>query len=188
MLNFISRLHSVTILDSNMPFYTATTARALTTLAATIGLLVLLFIPSSVQAQSEEEEAVVAAVQHLFDAMAVRDTLAARAVLLPEGRFYSIRDTDDGPRVGSSTHREFLDQLSTPGADWLERLWNPTVLIHGRMAVVWAEYDFHRDGAFSHCGVDAFSLFKTADGWKIAGTTYTVEPTGCEESPLGPPK
>ena len=90
-------------------------------------------------------------------------------------------------RVGSSTHREFLDQLTTPGADWLERLWNPTVLVHGSMAVVWAEYDFHRDGAFSHCGVDAFSLFKTADGWKIAGTTYTVEPTGCEESPLGPP-
>ncbi len=158
------------------------------TLAATIGLLVLLSIPSSVQAQSEEEEAVVAAVQHLFDAMAARDTRAARAVLLPEGRFFSIRDSDDGPRVGSSTHREFLDQLTTPGADWLERLWNPTVLVHGSMAVVWAEYDFHRDGAFSHCGVDAFSLFKTADGWKIAGTTYTVEPTGCPESPLGSPK
>ena len=158
------------------------------TLAATIGLLVLLFIPSSIQAQSEEEEAVVAAVQHFFDAMAVRDTLAARAVLLPEGRFYSIRDSDDGPRVGSTTHRAFLDQLARPGAAFLERMWNPTVLIHGRTAVVWTEYDFHRDGAFSHCGVDAFSLFKTADGWKIAGTTYTVERTGREESPLGPPK
>ncbi len=156
-------------------------------LAATIGLLVLLLGVAPARAQSEKE-AVVATVQHLFDAMAARDTLAARAVLLPEGRFFSIRDTDDGPRVGSSTHREFLDQLTTPGADWLERLWNPTVLVHGRMAVVWAEYDFHRDGAFSHCGVDAFSLFKTADGWKIAGTTYTVEPTGCSESPLGPPK
>ncbi len=157
-------------------------------LAATMGLLVLLAMPSSAQAQSSEEEAVVAAVQHLFDAMAARDTLAARAVLLPEGRFYSIRDSDDGPRVGSTTHRAFLEQLGVSENDWLERLWNPTVLIHGRMAMVWAEYDFHRDGAFSHCGVDAFSLYKTADGWKIAGTTYTVEPTGCEESPLGPPK
>ena len=157
-------------------------------LAVTIGLLVLLLIPSSIQAQAQEEEAVVAAVELLFDAMAARDTLAARAVLLPEGRFYSIRDTDDGPRVGSTTHRAFLDQLGRPGADFLERMWNPTVLIHGRMAVVWTEYDFHLDGAFSHCGVDAFSLYKTADGWKIAGTTYTVEPTGCEASPLGPPK
>ena len=25
-------------------------------------------------------------------------------------------------------------------------------------------------------------------GWKIAGTTYTVESTGCPESPLGPPR
>lgn len=157
------------------------------TLAATLALLVLVSIPSSAQAQSEEE-AVVAAVRHLFDAMAARDTLAARAVLLPEGRFHSIRDGDDGPRVGSQSHRDFLEQLATPGDDWLERMWTPTVLIHGPMAVVWAEYDFHRNGQFSHCGVDAFSLFKTADGWKIAGTTYTVEPTGCEESPLGPPK
>ena len=171
----------------DMAFQTARTIRTSALLITMIGLLVLLSIPSSVQAQSDEE-AVVAAVQHLFDAMATRDTLAARAVLLPEGRFYSIRDTDDGPRVGSTTHREFLDQLTTPGADWLERLWNPTVLIHGRMAVVWTAYDFHVGGAFSHCGVDAFSLFKTADGWKIAGTTYTVEPTGCPESPLGPPR
>lgn len=158
------------------------------TWAALLGLLILLAIPSSAQAQTSEEEAVVAAVQQLFDAMAARDTLAARAVLLPEGRFHSIRETDDGPRVGSSSHREFLDQLTMPGEDWLERLWNPTVLIHGPMAVVWTEYDFHRDGQFSHCGVDAFSLFKTDDGWKIAGTIYTVEPTGCTESPLGPPK
>ena len=157
--------------------------------AAILGLLVFLAIPSLAQAQDEaEKEAVIAAVQQLFDAMAARDTLTAHAVLLPEGRFYSIRDSDDGPRVGSQAHRDFLDQLARPGADWLERMWNPTVLIHGPMAVVWTAYDFHRDGAFSHCGVDAFSLFKTADGWKIAGTTYTVEPTGCQESPLGPPK
>ena len=153
------------------------------------GLVFLsLSTPAYAQTDADEEEAILDAVQQLFDAIAARDTLAARAVLLPKGGFFSIRDTEGGPRVGTSTHREFLDQLTTPGDDWLERMWNPTVLVHGRMAMVWTPYDFYRNGAFSHCGIDAFSLLKTADGWKIAGTTYTVEPTGCPESPLGPPR
>lgn len=155
--------------------------------AALTGLLVLLLMPVPAQAQSDQD-AVAAAVQQLFDAMAARDTLAARAVLLPEGRFFSIRDTDEGPRVGRSSHQDFLDQLTMPGDDWLERMWNPTITIHGRLAMVWTPYDFYRNGQFSHCGIDAFSLLKTADGWKIAGTTYTVESTGCPESPLGPPR
>ena len=156
---------------------------------AVCGLLALLLMPAPAHAQADaEEDAILGAVQQLFDAMAARDTLAARAVLLPEGGFFSIRDGDDGPRVGASSHRDFLKQLTMPGDDWLERMWNPTILIHGRMAVVWTKYDFHRNGAFSHCGVDAFNLLKTADGWKIAATTYTAEPEGCEESPLGPPR
>jgi len=52
---------------------------------------------------------------------------------------------------------------------------------------VWAPYDFWRDGKFSHCGVDAFDLIKTDEGWKIAGGGYTLE-SKCEPSPLGPLK
>ena len=53
--------------------------------------------------------------------------------------------------------------------------------------MVWAPYDFHVNGAFSHCGVDVFSLVRTAEGWRIAAVAYTVEREGCAPSPLGPP-
>ena len=83
------------------------------------GLVFLsLSTPAYAQTDADEEEAILDAVQQLFDAIAARDTLAARAVLLPKGGFFSIRDTEGGPRVGTSTHREFLDQLTTPGDDW----------------------------------------------------------------------
>ncbi len=42
------------------------------------------------------------------------------------------------------------------------------------------EYEFVRDGKFSHCGVDSVSLFKSAEGWKIATIVYTMEITGCK--------
>jgi hypothetical protein len=59
--------------------------------------------------------------------------------------------------------------------------------MQGRIATVWAPYDFWIDGKFSHCGVDAFDLIKTDKGSRIAGGAYTVE-LKCEPSPLGPLK
>ncbi len=55
------------------------------------------------------------------------------------------------------------------------KVWDPKILIHKEIAVVWTKYDFHREGKFSHCGVDAFNLIKTPEGWKISGIIYTVE-------------
>ena len=66
-------------------------------------------------------------------------------------------------------------------------MWHPRVELHGDVASVWAPYDFHRDGAFSHCGVDAFTLLRGDGGWVITGATYTVETADCPPSPLGPP-
>jgi hypothetical protein len=149
-------------------------------------ILLFLCIASASYAQSEEK-AVLAVVQRFFDAMAARDDAAARAILIPEGRLFSIREKGDQVTVAGSSHPEFAERLRTGSEALLERMWNPKVLIHGRMAVVWTRYDFHRDRKFSHCGVDSFSLIKTSAGWKIAGAVYTVEPTGCEASPLGPP-
>jgi hypothetical protein len=135
-------------------------------------------------ADAADEKAVIDTVQRLFDAMKARDSKLAASVLMPEGRYASV--LDDGSITGA-THAEFLTRLSTAKAALLERMWNPKVQIHGPIATLWTQYDFHRDGKFSHCGVDAFNLVKTPEGWKIAGFVYTVERTGCPASPLGPP-
>jgi hypothetical protein len=127
-----------------------------------------------------EEQAVLAAVQRLFDAMAAGDREAAARVLTAEGRYATIRA--DGT-TGGATHAAFLERLAASKEKMVERMWEPRVLIHGRVATVWTRYTFHRDGKFSHCGLDSFSLLKTSEGWKIAGFFYTVETAGCPQSP-----
>ena len=136
-----------------------------------------------------EETAVVAAVQQLFDAIASGDPAMAEAVLMPEGQLVSVRpgETEGSTVLRTTTHREFLEQLGTVHEEWLERMWNAKALVHGHIAMVWTPYDFYRGGEFSHCGVDLFNLVRTNEGWKIAGGVYTVERTGCTDSPLGPP-
>lgn len=138
--------------------------------------------------RSDEEKAVLAAVQQFFDTMHTRDVAGARSVLDDQGAFVSVRWSDDGTRtVRRSPNAAYLDGLAAGQATNLERMWNAEVRVHGPIAVVWTPYDFHVDGTFSHCGIDAFQLLRTDAGWTITGGTYTVERTGCAESPLGPP-
>jgi len=129
-----------------------------------------------------EEKAILAVVGRLLDAIGKHDSAAARAVLIPEGRYFSVRDNGD-LSIGGSSHAEMIERLASRSEPMLERMFDPKVLVRGRIAMVWTEYDFHRNGKFSHCGVDSFSLVKTADGWRIAGFIYTVEPSGCPDRP-----
>jgi hypothetical protein len=136
-----------------------------------------------------EETAVIAAVQRFFDTMAACDAAGMRAVVDPEGRVLRLRPGPSGePAVSSSTFGDFLARLASCPETLLERMWDPQVRVHGSLATLWAPYDFWRGGTFSHCGVDAFDLVKSASGWRIVGVAYTVEPEACAPSPLGPPK
>jgi hypothetical protein len=139
-------------------------------------------------APSAEEKAVLAAVQGFFDSMVTKDAEAAKKILIPEGRLFSVRVQDGKKIVRSSSNQDFIDGLAKSDAAWLERMWDPEVKIRGDIATVWTPYDFHINGKFSHCGIDAFDLVKKDGAWMISGGTYTVERTGCTDSPLGPPQ
>jgi hypothetical protein len=125
-----------------------------------------------------------AAVQRLFDAMSGHNAEAARELFIPDAMLFSVRSDGTAAAV---PHEKWLARLAASKDAWLERIWNPTLLEHGSIAVVWAEYDFHLNGRFTHCGVDSFSLLKTTAGWKIAAIADTHETSGCSPSPLGPP-
>ena len=151
--------------------------RALTFVLLACGL-------SAFAEDNAEEKAVISTIQRVFDAMAAHDPDAARAVLSPEGRVIAARANGT---VTNISQEEFAARLATAKQKYLERMWNPKVLVRGNIAQVWAEYDFHLDGKFSHCGIDAFTLVKNSNGWKVTGISYTAETTGCAPSPLGVP-
>jgi hypothetical protein len=130
-------------------------------------------------AQTSPENDAVATVQKLFDGMASHDAAKVRSAMLPDARLYSARDQGNPT---SRTGEEFATQIEVFKGDLLERFTSrPSVLIRGRMAQVWGEYEFLRDGKFTHCGVDSVSLFKTDAGWKIATIIYTMETAGCKD-------
>jgi hypothetical protein len=153
----------------------------------------LILVPSTTAGQTTQEtdraaarNAVLATVETFFSTMTAKDPQGAARVLEPDGRFFSVRYAPSGERIlRSFTNRSYLEELGSGARLQVERMWDPEVRIHGDVANVWAPYDFHIDGARSHCGVDSFDLIRTADGWRITGGVYTVETEGCPPSPLG---
>ncbi|MDO8678526.1 MAG: nuclear transport factor 2 family protein [Acidobacteriota bacterium] len=138
-------------------------------------------------APAAERDAVLKTVQAFFDTMAARDVAGARRTLMAEGRLFAVRQQDGKTVTRTVTNEEYLKDLAGIKPARRERIWNPDVRIRGVIATLWTPYDFWIDGKFSHCGVDAFDLIKTDEGWKIAGGAYTVE-AKCDPSPLGPLK
>jgi hypothetical protein len=143
-------------------------------------------IQSAWSSPQSEEQSVIAVVEQFFKALETRDADLVRNILLPKGVVFSVREEGGKKSIRATTHQHIIGSFGASTEKMLERMWDPKVLIHKEIAVLWTKYDFHIDGKFSHCGVDAFNLIKTPDGWKISGIIYTVEKEGCEESPLGP--
>ena len=131
-------------------------------------------------------DSVVATVNEFFAAMTARDSARLAHVQFPDGILYSARVRADSVTIESGTFDGFNKRFAAMRDTIVERLWQPTVLVHGPLAVVWAPYDIHRNRQFVHCGVDAFTLMRSPTGWKVTTVSYTAEPTGCAPSPLGP--
>ena len=145
-------------------------------------------VAAPLQAQSTPRDSVVAVVQEFFRAMTANDSAAAARTMHPDAPMFVLGTRGDSTVLSQSTAARFLSSLVTSKRTLVERMWEPTVMVHGPIASVWAPYDFHIDGTFSHCGVDAFSLARANGAWRIVSITYTVERTGCAPSPLGPLK
>jgi hypothetical protein len=125
-------------------------------------------------------------VEQFFGLMSARDSAGMAAILEPEGVLFAVSMGPEARLPKSVTHRDFLSSLRKGKGALLERYWTPSVHVDGAVATVWAPYDFHVDGTFSHCGNDVFTLVRHPDGWKIAGVVYSKRQEACPESPLGP--
>lgn len=146
-------------------------------------LLGLMAPLAACQAQTTDDELQVREViARLFKGMEKGDSALVRAVFTPQVTLATLsRDKTGAPVL----HREsqldgFLKAVGTPHKEiWYEETWNLKVQIDGDFAQAWCNYAFYITNTFSHCGVDAFQLHKTNQGWKIFHLADTRRKTDC---------
>jgi hypothetical protein len=122
-----------------------------------------------------------------MEALSSRDAERLDELLAPQAALFSIREGESGPRYSVRHREEFLGGIAERQTEFLERIWEPVVEVSGRIAMVWAPYDFHMQGSFSHCGIDVLAFLKMEEGWKVTSITYNVVQESCPPSPLGSP-
>jgi hypothetical protein len=128
------------------------------------------FLINSLHAATQDEQAVLAPITAMFDAMAKRDAAAMKKPLLPGGGMVLMRDG----KPTQMTFDAFADMVGKPGkAQIEERIHDPLVRIDNDLAVVWAPFEFLVDGKVDHCGTDLFNLVRADGKWLIASVADT---------------
>ena len=153
-------------------------------LRSLVCIAILLATGLPAHAQDAERSAVLATVQKVFDAMRTRDTALLRQAFDTSARLAGVSTRGGPPTVRLTAPTAFGAAVAAaPAGDvWNERIWDPEVRIDGDLAQVWAYYTFHRNGTFSHCGVDAFMLLKVGGEWKITQLADSRRTTGCSHT------
>lgn len=128
------------------------------------------FLISSLHASTQEEQAVLAPINAMFDGMAKRDAVAIKKPLLVGGTMVLMRDG----KPTQMTFDAFAEAVGKPGkAQIEERIHDPLVKIDNDLAMVWAPFDFLVDGKVDHCGTDLFNLVRTEGKWLVASVADT---------------
>lgn len=106
----------------------------------------------------------------MFEGMRTADTTGFHKMFMPNARLLTVMDKEAGKEsLREDSLVQFFQAMAKPReVVYDEPLWDLEVQIDGRLAQVWTQYAFYAGDRFSHCGVDAFQLFKDKDGqWKI---------------------
>lgn len=139
--------------------------------------------PARAQQGGGDEGAVLAVVQRLFQGMRRADAALVRSTFVEGARLIGTADREGDPAVRFLPADSFAAAAGNATQEWDEQFWDPVVQIRDHLATVWGKYAFYLDGEFHHCGVDAFTLARTADGWKIVSIADTRQTEGCELPP-----
>ena len=125
-------------------------------------------------AQTPVEVEVRGVIDHLFDGMRAGDSAVVRSTMHPEARLVTTAIRDGAPALRVESIDDFIRAVGTPhDAVWDERISAVEVRVDEPLATAWMDYRFYAGERFSHCGVNAFQLFRAADGWKIIQITDT---------------
>lgn len=150
-----------------------------------ISILVLLLALGTVTfAQTNEEEAVKATINQLFEGMRKGDTLMVRRAFAKQNVMQTILKGRDGKSIVRTESVDgFVKAVGTPHPEkYDERIVFTKVLVDANLASVWTDYKFYIGANFSHCGVNSFQLFKGEDGWKIIYIIDTRRKDGCSDA------
>ncbi|WP_298220469.1 nuclear transport factor 2 family protein [Flavobacterium sp.] len=129
--------------------------------------LVLIFI-FSINSNAQNED-VKNTIQTFFEGFHHRDTLLLHQVCADKMILQSIEENSNGNSLTEEPLHFFYRSVASFPKDlkYNEQILSYTIQVDGSMAHAWTPYEFYINDKLSHKGVNAFTLFKEKESWKI---------------------
>ncbi|MFV8373161.1 nuclear transport factor 2 family protein [Flavobacterium sp. LB2P74] len=131
-----------------------------------IVVLIVLFFSANSQAQNQEIQNVI---ETFFEAFHAKDTLKLKALCNETMMLQSISENVKGTKLSSENPQAFFKSIGSIPAElqFQEKILSYSIQVDGSMAHAWTPYEFYLNGKLSHKGVNAFTLLKKDNTWKI---------------------
>ena len=122
-----------------------------------------------------EKEAVKNLIKQTFKAMITVDTVLLKSCFAPGAIMHVVQNQKDSVVVRTNKVSDFVASIGKQQPGSLdERSFDEIIYIDRELASAWAPYTFHRNGQFSHKGIDSFQFVKLKEGWKIQYLIYNM--------------
>lgn len=147
-------------------------------------IAVMLFTLWTGQGQQDADTSVKMAIEKFFEAFHTRDSVSLRQMVSSGIRMQTVGKSSTGAdSVQTVPFGNFLRSIaSIPDSVIIEeRLSSISVRTDGSLAQAWTPYTFYVNGNLSHCGANAFQLFREKGTWKIFHIIDTRRREGCDE-------
>ena len=128
--------------------------------------ILALFVTIFSHAQNQEVQRTI---ETFFEGFHQKDSLKMKSVCDEKMLLQSISEGKKGTKLSTTKLSEFYTSIATIPVEmkFQEKILSYSIQVDGAMAHVWTPYEFYISSTFSHSGVNAFTLFKEKDVWKI---------------------
>lgn len=109
-------------------------------------------------------------IESFFEGFHQRDSTKIKLVCSDKMILQSISESAiKGNKLSNESSKEFYKSIASIPSDmkFQEKILSYNIQIDGTMAHAWTPYEFYINDKLSHTGVNAFTLFKEKDSWKI---------------------
>ena len=108
-------------------------------------------------------------IETFFEGFHQKDSLKMKSVCDEKMLLQSISEGKKGTKLNTEMLSDFYKSIATIPVEmkFQEKILSYSIQVDGAMAQAWTPYEFYIDGKMSHSGVNAFTLFKERDVWKI---------------------
>jgi hypothetical protein len=130
-------------------------------------LFIVMFVfTSTLHSQNDEVKQVIVT---FFKGFHAKDSTIIKSVCAENMILQSISESSKGAQLKNQSSKDFYHSIATipPTILFEEKLLDYSIQVDGAMAHVWTPYEFYINGKISHKGVNAFTLFKENEQWRI---------------------